>query len=119
MTTGSRSWEKDDPTTEGPSFSEGDVVNDENPPFSEERRPLIVDEVLPWPQVTAETYAYQDETSTDDMSKMESVFAHTVADANEDYPSDDRVVLASYGDGGSQYAFPESRLSLISGHGDV
>jgi len=89
------------------AIEEGDWVFDMNPPpWSEDAPNLQVVEVT---DMRADEYVIQE-----NMFEPDS----TVADANPEYPSDDRVVLCRFGDqmdSDEPYAYPESRLTLDKG----
>jgi len=104
------------PSDSESNFSEGQVVVDKSPPKWAEGERLVVDEVLAYPQVTAETYLYEEGAYI--ANPKASVFNQTVADVNKEYPADDRVVLARYEDSDKRYAYPESRLRGLA-HGEV
>jgi len=104
------------PSDSESNFSEGQAVVDKSPPSWAEGERLVVDEVLSHPQVTAETYLYRENAATS--GRLDALFSQTVADVNEEYPADDRVILARYEDSDKQYAFPASRLRGVA-HGEV
>jgi len=89
------------------AIEEGDWVFDANPPpWSEDAPNLQVIEVT---DMRADEYVIEE-----NMFEPDS----TVADANPEYPSDDRVVLCRFGDqmdSDEPYAYPESRLTLDKG----
>jgi hypothetical protein len=111
------SLHQETPSRSESNFSEGQVVVDKSPPKWAEGERLVVDEVLAYPQVTAETYLYEENTTTR-MGEQLGLLAQTVADVNRDYPADDRVILARYEGSDKQYAFPASRLRGVA-HGEV
>ena len=110
------SLHQETPSRSERNFSEGQVVVDKSPPKWAEGERLVVDEVLTHPEVTAETYLYEEGAYI--ANPKASVFNQTVADVNKEYPADDRVVLARYEDSDKRYAYPESRLRGV-GHGEV
>jgi len=110
------SLHQETPSRSESNFSEGQVVVDKSPAKWAEGERLIVDEVLTHPEVTADTYLYEEGAYI--ANPKASVFNQTVADVNKEYPADDRVVLARYEDSDKRYAYPESRLRGLA-HGEV
>jgi len=87
------------------AIEEGDWVFDKSPPSWSEDAPNL--------QVIEVTDMRADEYVIEEAKLFKPV--ETVADANPEYPSDDRVVLCRFGDqmdSDEPYAYPESRLTL-------
>lgn len=89
------------------AIEEGDWVFDKSPPSWSEDAPNL--QVIEVTDMRADEYVIEEKRFGPDT---------TVADANPEYPSDDRVVLCRFGDqmdSDEPYAYPESRLTLDKG----
>jgi hypothetical protein len=95
----------------GTVLSEGDIAIDPNAPhWSQDNRVEVV-EVLE--DTTCEKYVAKGPNAGEVVPTDEQRLTDdTVADMNQNYDSDDTVVLARYCEGSDVYAFPSERLEL-------
>ena len=86
------------------AIEKGDWVFDKSPPSWSEDAPKL--QVVNVSDMRADEYVIEENMFEPDT---------TVADANPEYPSDDRVIFGRFGeqmDSDEPYAYPESRLTL-------